>query len=387
MKRVLITGGTGLIGRHLSADLAGAGYEVILLSRRPERAGDLPAGVRAVKWDGRTPAGWAELANGAAAIVNLAGESIGGGLWTPGRKQRIRDSRLNAGAAIVEAVRRATPKPDVVIQASGIGVYGDGGDKVLSEESPAGRDWLPNFAATEWEPSHRAGRSAGRAPGHRAQRHRPRPRRTGAEPADPAASLLRRRAAGRRPAVGGLDSHRRRGRRDPLPDRASDGQRRLQLVCAQPADQRRPGADDRAGHGPAGVVPGAGVRPAAVLFRVCPTALFEMSEILRALGPDADRIGALFITVDPERDTPAVIKDYLSSFDPHLVGLTGDPATIAAVAKAYRVYFKKVPLDQGGYTMDHTAIVYLMDKTGRFVSPFSLKRTTDAAAADLRRYL
>jgi protein SCO1 len=120
---------------------------------------------------------------------------------------------------------------------------------------------------------------------------------------------------------------------------------------------------------------------------VCPTTLFEVSQILRALGPDADRTRALFITVDPERDTPAVMKDYLSSFDPHLSGLTGDPATIAAVAKAYRVYFKKVPLDQGGYTMDHTAIVYLMDKDGRFVSPFSLKRTTDAAAADLRRYL
>jgi protein SCO1 len=120
---------------------------------------------------------------------------------------------------------------------------------------------------------------------------------------------------------------------------------------------------------------------------VCPTTLFEVSEVLRALGPDADRMRALFITVDPERDTPPVIKDYLSSFDPHLSGLTGDPATIAAVAKAYRVYFKKVPLDQGGYTMDHTAIVYLMDKDGRFVSPFSLKRTPDAAAADLRRYL
>ena len=120
---------------------------------------------------------------------------------------------------------------------------------------------------------------------------------------------------------------------------------------------------------------------------VCPTTLFEVSEIFRALGPDADRTRALFITVDPERDTPAVIKDYLSSFDPRLSGLTGDPATIAAVAKAYRVYFKKVPLDQGGYTMDHTAIVYLMDKDGRFVSPFSLKRTPDAAAADLRRYL
>jgi len=120
---------------------------------------------------------------------------------------------------------------------------------------------------------------------------------------------------------------------------------------------------------------------------VCPTTLFEVSEIMRALGPDAERTRALFVTVDPERDTPAVMKDYLSSFDPHLVGLTGDPAAVAAVAKAYRVYFKKVPLDQGGYTMDHTAIVYLMDKDGRFVSPFSLKRSTDAAAADLRRYL
>jgi protein SCO1 len=120
---------------------------------------------------------------------------------------------------------------------------------------------------------------------------------------------------------------------------------------------------------------------------VCPTTLFEVSQIFRALGPDADRVRALFITVDPERDTPALMKDYLSSFDPHMAGLTGDPAAVAAVAKAYRVYYKKVPLDQGGYTMDHTAIIYLMDKEGRFVAPFSLKRTTEAAAADLRRYL
>jgi protein SCO1 len=120
---------------------------------------------------------------------------------------------------------------------------------------------------------------------------------------------------------------------------------------------------------------------------VCPTTLFDVSEMLRALGPDADRTRALFITVDPERDTPAVMKDYLSSFDPHLSGLTGDPAAIATVAKAYRVYYKKVPLDGGEYTMDHTAIVYLMDKEGRFVSPFSLKRGTEAAVADLRRYL
>jgi protein SCO1/2 len=119
---------------------------------------------------------------------------------------------------------------------------------------------------------------------------------------------------------------------------------------------------------------------------VCPTTLFEISEILRKLGPDANRLRVLFITVDPERDTPAALKDYLSSFDPHMQGLTGDPAEIAAVAKAYRVYYKKVPLEQD-YTMDHTTIVYLMDKEGRFVSPFSLKRTTEAAAADLRRYL
>src|SRR5262249_15560050 len=70
---------------------------------------------------------------------------------------------------------------------------------------------------------------------------------------------------------------------------------------------------------------------------VCPTALFEMSEIMRALGPDADRTRAVFITVDPERDTPAVIKDYLSNFDPHLRGLTGDQASVTAALKAYRV--------------------------------------------------
>jgi len=120
---------------------------------------------------------------------------------------------------------------------------------------------------------------------------------------------------------------------------------------------------------------------------VCPTTLFEVSEVLGKLGPDAARTSALFITVDPERDTPEQMKDYLSSFDPRLVGLTGDPAAIAAVAKAYRVYVKKVPLEGSDYTMDHTALVYLMDKDGRFVAPFNLKRQPEDAAADLRRYL
>ena len=120
---------------------------------------------------------------------------------------------------------------------------------------------------------------------------------------------------------------------------------------------------------------------------VCPTTLFEVSEILRQLGPEGDRVRALFVTVDPERDTPAILKDYLSSFDPRVIGVTGDSAAIAALEKAYRVYAKKVPLDGGSYTMDHTAIVYLMDKNGRFVTPFNIKRRAEEAAADLRRYL
>ncbi len=102
---------------------------------------------------------------------------------------------------------------------------------------------------------------------------------------------------------------------------------------------------------------------------VCPTTLFEISEIMRKLGSDADRTAVLFITVDPERDTPESIKDYLASFDPHIRGLTGDAAALAAVAKAYRVYYKKVPLEGGDYTMDHTAIVYLMGKDGQFRQP------------------
>jgi protein SCO1/2 len=135
-------------------------------------------------------------------------------------------------------------------------------------------------------------------------------------------------------------------------------------------------------------------RPSLVFFGythcpdVCPTTLFEMSEVMRALGPDAGRINALFITVDPERDTAAAMKDYLSSFDPHLRGATGDQKSIEAVEKGYRVYAKKVPAGTGGdYSMDHTALVYLMDKQGRFVAPFKLDRKPDEAAAELRRYL
>jgi protein SCO1 len=134
-------------------------------------------------------------------------------------------------------------------------------------------------------------------------------------------------------------------------------------------------------------------RPLLVFFGythcpdICPTTLFEMSEVLHALGKDADRVNALFVTVDPERDTAPVMKDYLSSFDPHLRGATGDQKAIDAVEKDYRVYAKKVPTKDGDYSMDHTALVYLMDKEGRFVAPFKLDRKPEQAAADLRRYL
>jgi len=134
-------------------------------------------------------------------------------------------------------------------------------------------------------------------------------------------------------------------------------------------------------------------RPTLIFFGfthcpdVCPTSLFEISEVLRAMGKDADSVNAYFISVDPERDSPDAMKDYLSSFDPHLKGLTGDPEILAKVLTEYRVYAKKVPLKDGDYTMDHTALVYLMDRNGRFVAPFNLKRTPDEAAAELKRYL
>ena len=120
---------------------------------------------------------------------------------------------------------------------------------------------------------------------------------------------------------------------------------------------------------------------------VCPTTLFDISEVMRALGPDADRTEALFISVDADRDTPAVLKDYLSSFDPHVRGATGNRGELDKVEKGYRVYAKKVPTGPGDYTMDHTALVYLMDKQGRFVAPFNLKLTPADAAADLRKYM
>lgn len=119
---------------------------------------------------------------------------------------------------------------------------------------------------------------------------------------------------------------------------------------------------------------------------VCPTTLSDMSQMFAALGLDK-KARAVFITVDPERDTPAVMKEYLSSFDPRIVGLTGSPEAVASAEKAYRVYARKVPTKGDEYSMDHTAIVYLMDRDGRFVQSFNLQQPPAKAAAELATFL
>ncbi len=125
--RIIITGGTGWIGRQLAGQLAGDGHETIVLSRNPSQTAGMPAGVRLERWDAKTAAGWGHLADGADAIVNLAGERLAGPSpayrWTEKRKQAICDSRRNAGLAVTEAVRAAKNKPKVLIQASGINYY------------------------------------------------------------------------------------------------------------------------------------------------------------------------------------------------------------------------------------------------------------------------
>jgi len=119
---------------------------------------------------------------------------------------------------------------------------------------------------------------------------------------------------------------------------------------------------------------------------VCHTTLFEMSETLRALGPDA-KVGGLFVTVDPERDTPEVLKDYLANFDSRIIGLTGPRPQLEPMLRAYRIYSKRAPGKDDDYAVDHTTVVYLMDKNGRFVATFNVGRKPEEAAKDLARYL
>jgi protein SCO1/2 len=134
-------------------------------------------------------------------------------------------------------------------------------------------------------------------------------------------------------------------------------------------------------------------KPTLVFFgftncpNVCPTTLFEITNQLQELGPDADRLNVLFITVDPERDTPQQLALYLSSFVPRITGLSGAPENVLAAEKAYHIYAKKAPLEDGGYTMEHTATIFMMSSEGRYVGAMHYQAPIATTRAKLHRLL
>ncbi len=134
-------------------------------------------------------------------------------------------------------------------------------------------------------------------------------------------------------------------------------------------------------------------KPAMIYFgytfcpEVCPTTLTHMSAWLHALGPEATKLRTVFVTIDPARDTAAKMKEYLSGFDPNIIGLTGTPAEIATIARDYKVYYKKVPIPGGSYTMDHSSFIYLMTAKGKLDGLISYGEPDTKAMAALRRLL
>lgn len=156
--RAIITGGTGLIGSALTASLLHDGHDVIILSRNPDaHHDDTLSGAELVAWDAKTANGWGDLINEVDAVVNLAATSISGNTfppkrWTPERKQLIVDSRIDTGKAVTEAIRQATHKPAVLIQASAIGYYGPHGDEIVLESTAPGSNFLAGVTMP-WEQS------------------------------------------------------------------------------------------------------------------------------------------------------------------------------------------------------------------------------------------
>lgn len=153
--RVIITGGTGLIGRELTGELIDSGHEVVILSRNPARKEGVTPEVKMLEWDASTPEGWWGELEEADAVVNLAGENIAGsGLipdrWTEEKKERILSSRLNTGRAVKEAFEAVDHEPEVLVQASAIGYYGPTGDRIVTEESEPGEGFLAE-TAIQWE--------------------------------------------------------------------------------------------------------------------------------------------------------------------------------------------------------------------------------------------
>ena len=159
MKRIVISGGTGLIGQSFIKQTLVNGYEVVVLTRRASLTG-LPSGVIPAQWDGRTEGEWQKWLEESTAVVNLAGENLGAGLWTKQRKQRILDSRVAAGRVLARAVANTARKPKVFLQASAIGYYGATGEQPVTEASPAGKDFLASICL-DWEGSTRGVENSG----------------------------------------------------------------------------------------------------------------------------------------------------------------------------------------------------------------------------------
>ena len=120
---------------------------------------------------------------------------------------------------------------------------------------------------------------------------------------------------------------------------------------------------------------------------VCPTTLYEMSETLKQLGDEAKDFRLFFITVDPERDTAALLKDYVGNFDPRMEGLVPTLEELKAVAKSFRAYYDKQPTSDGSYTMSHTAMIYLMDRDGNFVTVIPYGDTPEGRLDKMRKLL
>lgn len=151
--RIIITGGTGLIGKALCPLLLADGHLVTVLSRNPDAARGMPRGVRVEEWDGKTPEGWSQLVNGADAMINLAGAGIADRAWTAQRKQLLRESRIHAGLAIQKAIQQAAQKPKVLIQSSAVGYYGThNDDELITEAAAPGKDFLAKVCF-DWEMS------------------------------------------------------------------------------------------------------------------------------------------------------------------------------------------------------------------------------------------
>ncbi|WP_318153305.1 SCO family protein [Devosia aquimaris] len=120
---------------------------------------------------------------------------------------------------------------------------------------------------------------------------------------------------------------------------------------------------------------------------VCPTTMAEMSSWFESLGDQGKDLRAYFVTIDPERDTPQILGDYVSWVSDRITGVTGTPEEIAKIAKAWGIYYQKVPLDGGGYTMDHTASVFLVDRQGEFQGTIAYGESQATALEKLRNLL